>query len=45
MTCKWTWNGDGFYQTSCGNSFFFESGNIKENNFKYCPYCGKEIEE
>lgn len=34
-----TWN------TSCGEVFQFTEGDIKENNFKYCPYCSNAIEE
>lgn len=33
------------YYTSCDNSFFFSEGNIKENHFKFCPFCGKKIKE
>lgn len=46
-TCKWIYNymiEDGVYETSCSHSFFFDSGDVKENNFKFCPFCGKEIE-
>ncbi len=42
--CEWTWDSDGFYNTKCGQGFFFDTGNVKENSFCYCPYCGKEIE-
>jgi uncharacterized Zn-finger protein len=47
-TCEW----DGeyscdcnYYETSCNHNFTFIDGGISDNNFKYCPYCGKEIEE
>jgi len=33
------------YNTSCENMFEFIDGNPKDNNFKYCPYCGKSINE
>jgi len=42
--CLWRWDGDGFYRTLCGKTFFFDSGNVGENDFKYCPYCGKKIQ-
>lgn len=46
MKCRW--NLDDYdsntYKTSCSEHEFqfFTDGPI-ENNFKYCPYCGKEI--
>ena len=33
-----------YYETSCDHAFSFEYGK-REKEFKYCPYCGKEIEE
>ena len=33
------------YNTDCENMFEFVDGNPKDNNFKYCPYCGKAIKE
>ena len=27
------------------NLFIFAEGLVKENKFKYCPYCGREIIE
>lgn len=45
--CKWVFEDPDlcYYETSCNNSFMFEEGKIKENQFKYCPFCGKEIIE
>jgi hypothetical protein len=47
-TCKWhessEWEEDIWF-TECGNAQVFTSGGVKQNNYKYCPYCGKEIEE
>lgn len=48
-TCKWdnqedSW-GDRFYETSCKQSFSFFEGEEKYDDFKFCPYCGKEIDE
>ena len=45
--CKWVasesdW-GD-FFETTCGNTFQFTVDGVTENQFKYCPYCGGEIE-
>ncbi len=34
---------EGHYYTACGSAFYFASDGPKENNFKYCCYCGKPI--
>ena len=46
------WRKDGFHmsehdywETGCNNMFQFNNGGPKENHFKFCPYCGKLIEE
>lgn len=28
------------FETSCGEIHLFVEGKIKENSYKYCPYCG-----
>ena len=33
------------YETSCGNSFYFSEGTVSDNDFKFCPFCGKQIKE
>ena len=47
--CEWKLNDyfheDDYYDTSCGETGCFMEGGIKDNNYKYCPYCGKEIKE
>ncbi|MCP5019605.1 MAG: hypothetical protein GY938_30630 [Ketobacter sp.] len=48
-TCKWHENGfhleeHGYWETGCENMFQFGNGGPKENHFKFCPYCGQEIE-
>lgn len=47
--CVWkeneTYFDEGDYTTGCGQPHFFSEGEIKENGYKYCPYCGKQIEE
>lgn len=49
QTCSWSPYDDfdmpGTFDTSCGNIFSFTEEGIKENNFKFCPYCGGEIIE
>lgn len=42
--CIWTLD-DYSYDTSCDDSFKFYEDGIKENNFKFCPYCGGHIVE
>ena len=44
--CQWQNDCDDTYSTECRNNFFFVDENgPKENNFKFCPFCGKEIKE
>ena len=47
--CKWSKceNSDEtiYYETSCDNATQFLEDGIEDNNYKFCPYCGKEIEE
>lgn len=31
------------YDTSCRNPHILIEGTPKENNYVYCPYCGKKI--
>lgn len=46
-TCVWTLILEeffgGYYETDCGNSFYFETGNVVDNEFHFCPYCGRRI--
>lgn len=32
-------------ETQCNQEHVFMEGDTDDNNFKYCPYCGKPIEE
>ena len=45
LTCTWTQNEDGVYETNCDNMFVFNDGGPVENGFCYCPYCGLELSE
>lgn len=52
QTCKWEeqeyCHDEFYYDTQCKLSFEFLGGsklNEIDTDFKYCPYCGKEIEE
>lgn len=46
--CEWKfvedYDGDGHYDTDCGNSFYFAEGNIVDNEFHFCPYCGRRVQ-
>ncbi len=46
MMCIWTIDKDGIYHTSCNHSFYFDGdGGPRENQFKYCCYCGNRLVE
>jgi hypothetical protein len=45
-TCLWLIDSDPtseIWETSCGNTFIFETGTPGENNFEFCPYCGCQL--
>ena len=47
-TCIWTCEEEEepqVYRTECGDAFFLHDGTIEDEGFKYCPYCGGEINE
>ena len=41
--CTWKQDEDGLWNTGCDNAFFFDTGGVADNEFKYCPYCGNKI--
>ena len=41
--CRWVVDEDGIWSSSCGASWNFENGGLKENNVKFCHSCGKLI--
>lgn len=43
MPCAWTMDYDGNYDTDCNNAFVFNCEGPRENGFKWCPYCGRQI--
>lgn len=43
-TCKWKYDGDGFWGTSCYKAHDFCAGGPNENEYKFCPFCGKPLE-
>lgn len=44
MTCVWTQDDDGVYETACGEAFIFNYGTPAQNNAIYCHHCGGKIE-
>ena len=43
--CTWQPDEDGTWSSQCGLAFVFNEQGPKENHFKFCPKCGKEIVE
>ena len=44
--CLWDEEPDGGpWQTSCGHLFVLNDGGPSENDMKFCPFCGKPVEE
>lgn len=45
--CEWApdTEGDGCYKTQCDNLHWFGEGDIIENDYAYCPYCGRKVKE
>lgn len=41
--CKWKPD-DPYYETACGHFWQFIDGGVGENDTKFCPFCGGEIE-
>lgn len=50
VQCTWTpwnpwWFGTGTYDTECGNAHYFSEGGISDNQYRFCPFCGKPIKQ
>ena len=43
--CAWEGDGDGVWETDCGQTFQITEGLPSENDMRYCCYCGKSLEE
>lgn len=42
--CEWKYNDTEYYwESSCDHLHIFMSDGPKENEYEYCPYCGKKI--
>ncbi len=50
VTCRWTEDDSGVWESACGAifgsfSFEFPANGPTANGFNYCPYCGAVLEE
>jgi hypothetical protein len=47
MECIWTQDDEdsNTYSTDCGECFEITDGTPKDNGFKFCFYCGKQIKQ
>ena len=45
ITCNWTNDGEGNWETGCGNLFVIIDGTPTQNGMAYCCYCGKRLKE
>ena len=44
--CEWKYNDSEYYfESSCEHLHIFMSDGPEENEYKFCPYCGKKIKE
>lgn len=45
--CEWeVWDEEAnAYHTSCENAHFIVDGSPKDNDYVYCPYCGRKLKE
>ena len=42
--CEWKYNNSEYYwESSCEHLHIFMSDGPEENEYKFCPYCGKKI--
>ena len=45
QVCEWHLNDLGYYDTACGNAHEFITDGPGENDYRFCPYCGKTLIE
>lgn len=41
--CVWSESSYGFWESSCKYAFEFHNGTPRQNGFRFCPKCGKQI--
>lgn len=45
-TCTWAYSEtEDMWESGCGHLFEFNDGGPEDNDFMFCPYCGKALEE
>jgi hypothetical protein len=44
ISCRWSEDEDGNWDTACGECFVFETGGPTENRARWCHYCGRRID-
>lgn len=42
-SCEWQADDDGTWDTGCGEKHVFEVDGPRENNYRFCPYCGRPL--
>lgn len=44
-TCEWKLDIEeaNAWGSACGHSLWFETGTPRENEMKFCPYCGRNL--
>jgi len=45
ITCIWTENSDGVWETECKSAFELTTGTPDENEMHFCCYCGKPLKQ
>lgn len=43
VTCVWEVDNDGIWYTACGQAHVFFEDGPTQNNYAFCPYCGKQV--
>lgn len=44
--CCWNYDEDDeYWDTGCGEAFCVMEGTPKDNRMKFCPYCGRRIQQ
>ena len=43
--CLWVRESDGTWETGCDNMFMLNEGGPRDNDMKYCCYCGRPLIE
>lgn len=44
-TCQWASDDEGTWHSECGEAFVFNDGSPTDNRMRFCPYCGKSLQQ